>query len=243
MILFDKVCKRYGSRPWSLHNVSLVVDPQEFVFLVGYSGAGKTTILKLLTREATPTSGSIIVGGLDYSQIKKRDVPRLRRQIGVIFQDFKLLATKTVYENVAFALEITGASRGEIRRIVPRVLSIVGLTTKSASFPDRLSGGEKQRVAIARSLVRQPKLLLADEPTGNLDPKNAWDVIELLLKINSLGTTVLVATHNLEIVSRLKHRVVAVEEGRLVDEIRSPDQQPGSSRRTVTISAKKRIQG
>ena len=221
MILFDQVCKRYGqSSHWSLHNISLVIDPREFVFLVGHSGAGKTTILKLLIREEKPTSGDIVVGGVDYRHIQQRDIPRLRRQIGMVFQDFKLLANKTVYENVAFALEITGASRTEINKIVPRMLSIVNLSTRANRFPGSLSGGEKQRAAIARSLVRQPKILIADEPTGNLDPKHAWDVIELLLKINSLGTTVLLATHNLEIVSRLgKHRVIAVEEGRIVTEM------------------------
>ena len=218
MILFDRVSKRYSqSAPWSLNNLSLVIEPGEFVLLVGPSGAGKSTILKLLIREIRPTTGTIVVGGIDYSRIKQRDIPRLRRQIGMVFQDFKLLPNRTAAENVAFALQITGSSRLEIQKVVPRVLRIVNMVNKAKSLPSELSGGEKQRVAIARSLVRQPKLLIADEPTGNLDPKHAWDVIEMLLKINELGTTVILATHNVEVVKRLHHRVIALEAGKLIE--------------------------
>ena len=217
MILFDRVSKRYSpTSPWALRDLSLGIEPNEFVVLVGPSGAGKSTILRLLTCEDRPTSGTIIVGGIDYSQIRSRDIPRLRRRIGVIFQDFKLLPNKTVFENVAFALQITGAPRRDINYVIPRVLKTVSLLGKESRFPGELSGGEQQRVAIARSLVRQPKILIADEPTGNLDAKHAWDVIELLLKINAYGTTVLLATHNTEIVNSLKRRVVAIEDGRLV---------------------------
>ncbi len=199
-----------------MRDLSLGIEPNEFVVLVGPSGAGKSTLLRLLTCEERPTSGTIIVGGIDYSQIRRRDIPRLRRRIGVIFQDFKLLPQKTVFENVAFALQITGASRRDIDYITPRVLKTVNLLGKENRRPGELSGGEQQRVAIARSLVRQPKILVADEPTGNLDAKHAWDVIELLLKINAYGTTILLATHNTEIVNHLKRRVIAIEDGKLV---------------------------
>ena len=198
-----------------MRDLSLGIEPNEFVVLVGPSGAGKSTLLRLLTCEERPSSGTIIVGGIDYSQIRRRDIPRLRRRIGVIFQDFKLLPQKTVFENVAFALQITGASRRDIDYITPRVLKTVNLLGKENRRPTELSGGEQQRVAIARSLVRQPKILVADEPTGNLDAKHAWDVIELLLKINAYGTTILLATHNTEIVNHLKRRVIAIEDGKL----------------------------
>ena len=217
MILLDRVSKSYGrSLAPALKNVSLNIKSNEFVILVGSSGAGKSTILKLLTLEEYPTSGSIIVGGIDYDQIRRRDIPRLRRRIGVIFQDFKLLSDKTVYENIAFALLITGALKRDINNIVPRVLKIVNLQSKADCTPSELSGGEAQRVAVARSLVSQPKILIADEPTGNLDPKHAWDVIDLLLKINNFGTTVILATHNYEIVKRLKKRLIVLEAGRII---------------------------
>lgn len=194
------------------------IEPKEFVIIVGPSGAGKSTLLKLLTREEKPTSGKIIVGGIDYEHLKDKDVPRLRRRIGVVFQDFKLLPNKTVYENVAFALEIIGISTKEIKHTVPRVLEIVGLKGKEKSMPLELSGGERQRVAIARAIVRQPKILIADEPTGNLDPKHAWDVIRVLEKINRYGTTVLLTTHNQDIVNKLKRRVITIEGGKVVND-------------------------
>ncbi len=220
MILLDRVSKSYNKRSEStaLERISLHIEPKEFVIIVGPSGAGKSTLLKLLTREEKPTSGKIIVGGIDYEHLKDKDVPRLRRRIGVVFQDFKLLPNKTVYENVAFALEIIGISTKEIKHTVPRVLEIVGLKGKEKSMPLELSGGERQRVAIARAIVRQPKILIADEPTGNLDPKHAWDVIRVLEKINRYGTTVLLTTHNQDIVNKLKRRVITIEGGKVVND-------------------------
>lgn len=216
MILFDRVTKVYSSKSVALSGLNLHIQPKEFVTIVGTSGAGKSTLIKLLTREEVQTSGKIIVGGVDYDTINEAHVPHLRRRIGVVFQDFKLLPGRSVYENVAFALEVSGASGREIKKSVPKVLQLVGLSTKADSFPQELSGGERQRVAIARALVRQPKILIADEPTGNLDPKNAWEIIELLLKINRYGTTVLLTTHNKEIVNALKRRVITINRGRIV---------------------------
>jgi len=220
VILLDRVSKSYSknSDQTALERVSLHIEPKEFVIIVGPSGAGKSTLLKLLTREEKPTGGKIVVGGIDYEQLKDKDVPKLRRRIGVVFQDFKLLPNKTVYENVAFALEIIGISTKEIRHTVPRVLDIVGLKGKEKSMPMELSGGERQRVAIARAIVRQPKILIADEPTGNLDPKHAWDVIKVLEKINRYGTTVLLTTHNQDIVNKLKRRVITIEGGKVVSD-------------------------
>ena len=218
MILLDRVTKVYGDKTTALNRMSLHVEPKEFVVVVGVSGAGKSTLMKILTREEKPTSGKIVIGGIDYDRLKDRDIPLLRRKIGVVFQDFKLLENKTVFENVAFALEIVGMSNREIRRTVPKVLNIVGLTGKEKNYPRELSGGERQRVAIARAIVRQPKILIADEPTGNLDPKHAWDVINVLLKINKYGTTVLLTTHNQEIVNTLKRRVITVCGGQVVSD-------------------------
>ena len=219
MILLDRVTKAYGkvATP-ALDRISLHVEPKEFVIVVGQSGAGKTTLLRLLTREEKPTSGKIIVGGIDYDKLRDRDIPLLRRKIGVVFQDFKLLPNRTVFENVAFALEIVGASGHEIKATVPRVLEIVNLRGKEKRLPQELSGGERQRVAIARAIVRQPKILIADEPTGNLDPKHAWDVIKVLEKINHYGTTVLLTTHNQDIVNKLKRRVVTIQHGQVASD-------------------------
>ena len=186
--------------------------------MVGQSGAGKTTLMRLLTREEKQTSGKIIVGGIDYDKLKDKEIPLLRRKIGVVFQDFKLLPNKSVFENVAFALEMVGSSNNEIKNTIPKVLDIVNLVGKEGSMPMKLSGGERQRVAIARAIVRQPKILIADEPTGNLDPKHAWDVIKILEKINRFGTTVLLTTHNQDIVNKLKRRVVTVKEGKIVSD-------------------------
>jgi cell division transport system ATP-binding protein len=218
MILLDRVTKVYNKTNVALDRVSLHVEPKEFVVIVGQSGAGKSTFLKLLTREERPTSGKIIVGGLDYEHLKDKKIPLLRRKIGVVFQDFKLLPNKNVFENVAFALEIVGMGNKEIEYTVPRVLNIVGLSGKEKSYPRELSGGERQRVAIARAIARQPKILIADEPTGNLDPKHAWDVIQVLEKINKYGTTVLLTTHNQEIVNKLKRRVITIENGKIVSD-------------------------
>ncbi len=219
MILLDRVTKTYSKAMGpALNRVSLHIEPKEFVIVVGESGAGKTTMLRLLTREEAPTSGKIIVGGMDYDKLRDRDIPMLRRKIGVVFQDFKLLPNKNVYENVAFALEIVGASGHEIKNMVPRVLEIVNLSSKTKNMPLELSGGERQRVAIARAIVRQPKILIADEPTGNLDPKHAWEIIKVLEKINRFGTTVLLTTHNVAVVNKLKRRVVTLEHGKLVSD-------------------------
>jgi cell division transport system ATP-binding protein len=219
MILLDRVTKSYSrDLAPALERVSLHVEPKEFVIIVGQSGAGKSTLLKLLTREEKPSAGKIIVGGIDYDKLKDKEIPLLRRKIGVVFQDYKLLPNKNVFENVAFALEMVGMSNAEISHTVPRVLDIVGLKGKEKRMPRELSGGERQRVAIARAIVRQPKILIADEPTGNLDPKHAWDVIKVLEKINRYGTTVLLTTHNQEIVNRLKRRVITIKEGKIISD-------------------------
>ncbi len=219
MILLDRVSKTYGKRTGSaLERITMHIEPKEFVIVVGPSGAGKSTLLKLLTREEKPSSGKIVVGGIDYEHLKDRHIPQLRRRIGVVFQDFKLLPNKTVFENVAFALEVVGVGNREIKHTVPKVLAIVGLKGKEKNYPRELSGGERQRVAIARAIVRQPKILIADEPTGNLDPKHAWDVIRVLEKINKYGTTVLLTTHNQDIVNQLKRRVITIRDGRVVSD-------------------------
>jgi len=216
VILFDRVTKTYPNKTVALSALNLHIQPKEFVTIVGSSGAGKSTLIKLMTREEVQTSGKIIIGGLDYDTIRPQDVPLVRRRIGIVFQDFKLLPNRKVGENVAFALEVSGAHNREIRRAVPKMLQLVGLAAKENSLPHELSGGERQRVAIARALVRQPKILIADEPTGNLDPKTSWDIIELLLKINKFGTTVLLTTHNKDIVNALKRRVITLQKGKIV---------------------------
>lgn len=220
MILLDRVTKTYGkdSAP-ALSRISLHIEPKEFVILVGTSGAGKSTLLKILTREEKPTSGKIVVGGIDYDTLKDRHVPLLRRKIGVVFQDFKLLPQRTVFENISFALEIAGMTSREIKNTVPKVIELVGLKGKENSYPRELSGGERQRVAIARAVVRQPKILIADEPTGNLDPKHSWDIVRLLEKINRYGTTVLLTTHNVEIVNKLKRRVITLDHGKITSDV------------------------
>jgi cell division transport system ATP-binding protein len=222
MILLDRVSKRYGRNlPLVLDGVSLHVAPSEFVFLVGKSGAGKSTLIRMLTREDAPDSGKIVVGGIDYDDLHRRHIPHLRRRIGVVFQDFKLLPSRTVYENVAFSLEIVGASNREIRHTVPKVLELVGLADKATHFPAQLSGGEMQRVAIARSVARQPKILIADEPTGNLDPETSRDIMRLLLKINELGTTTMITTHDERIVNEIGRRVITIRDGKIVADQKS----------------------
>jgi len=217
MILLEKVSKYYPQdKVPALDEVSLHIAPKEFVFLVGKSGAGKSTLIKMLTREEKPDYGKIMVGGIDYDFMKKRHIPHLRRRIGVVFQDFKLLPNRTVYENVAFALEIVGVSSAEIKRTVPKVLDLVGLSGTEKKFPGELSGGQRQRVAIARSMARQPKILIADEPTGNLDPENSWGIIKLLEEINNFGTTILVTTHDEKVVNLLKKRVITLQDGKII---------------------------
>ena len=216
MILLDRVTVMYPNKTVALSGINIHIAPKEFVTLVGASGAGKSTLARLLIKEEEPTSGKIIVGSVDYDTIDKANVPYLRRRLGVVFQDYKLLPNLTVYENVAFALEVAGVRSAEIKRAVPKILQLVGLSEKSHNYPDEISGGERQRTAIARALVRNPKILIADEPTGNLDPKNSWDIIELLLKINKFGTTVMLTTHNKDIVNALKRRVITLQRGRVL---------------------------
>jgi len=218
MITLENVSKAYTKKSRVLKDVSLAVKPGEFVSIVGQSGAGKTTLVRLLTGEELADEGKVLVGDWDITRISRREVPYLRRQIGVIFQDFKLLPKKTLAENVSFALEVCGATPAKIKKIVPSVLKIVGLQDKAGRYPHEVSGGEQQRAAIARALVHQPKMLLADEPTGNLDAINADDIINLLLRINRFGTTVILVTHNKEIVNRLNQRVVTMEQGRVISD-------------------------
>ena len=215
LILHD-VTKTYPNGKEALRNVDLVIPEGDFVFLVGPSGAGKSTLLKLLIRDELATHGDVILDGQDLARISRRQVPKVRRKIGIVFQDFKLLPTKSVWENVAFALEVTGTPRRRIRPAVDRVLALVGLSAQASQMPNQLSGGEQQRTAIARALVHDPRLIIADEPTGNLDPLISWEILQLLLRINELGVTVLMATHNADVVTALRKRVVALEEGRII---------------------------
>jgi cell division transport system ATP-binding protein len=206
----------YPNGKVALADVNVSIPGGDFVFLVGPSGAGKSTFIRLLIREQLATSGRVVVAGRDLSRMRRGDVPKLRRRIGIVFQDFRLLPGKTVFENVAFALEVTGTPRPLIRHRVPQLLNLVGLQEHDEHLPTQLSGGEQQRVAIARALVHDPAMLIADEPTGNLDPVTSWEIIQLLIQINGLGTTVLMATHNQEIVNAMRRRVLALEHGTLV---------------------------
>ena len=218
MINLVGVTKRYNKDSVGLEDVHLGIQSGEFVSVVGQSGSGKTTLVKLIIAEEHATKGKIEVGGWDITNIPYRNVPLLRRQIGVIFQDFKLLPKKTIHENVAFALQVSGESGARIKLVVPRLLEIVGLGHKTKSYPYQLSGGEQQRVAIARALVHRPKILVADEPTGNLDSINSQEIIEILKKINEFGTTILLVTHNREIVNQLRRRVVTINQGRIISD-------------------------
>mgnify|MGYP001600951849 FL=1 len=216
MISFQNVSKIYSPLSIALKDVSLEIKPKEFVSLVGPSGAGKSTILKLLIAEEKPSQGQIFFDGMEVTDLPSRSLPHLRRRVGMIFQDYKLLAGKTAYENVAFAMEAAGRAPAEIRENVPEVLELVDLLDKREHFPHELSGGERQRVAIARAIVNQPDGLMADEPTGNLDPTNTWEIVRLLQKVNELGTTVILATHDKQIVDHLGRRVISLEKGELV---------------------------
>jgi cell division transport system ATP-binding protein len=215
LVLHD-VTKAYPNGKLALREIDLVIPEGDFVFLVGPSGAGKSTLMKLIIRDEIATQGQVVLDGQDLARLPRRQVPKMRRKIGIIFQDFKLLPTKTVWENVAFALEVTGTPGRQVRPAVDRVLSLVGLTAQAAQTPAQLSGGEQQRTAIARALVHDPKMIIADEPTGNLDPLISWEILQLLLRINELGVTVMMATHNAEVVTALRKRVVALEEGRII---------------------------
>src|SRR5256712_1639495 len=220
LIALDDVSKRYPNGTQALRDVDLSIDSGDFIFLVGSSGAGKSTLIRLLIREEVPSSGKVWVDGQDVVRMRRSHVPRLRRKVGVVFQDFKLLPTRTVAENVAFALLVTGHSGDEVREETDRVLSLVGLAQRRDHFPDQLSGGEQQRTAMARALVNRPRILIADEPTGNLDPVTSWEIINLLVRVNDLGTTLLMATHNAEIVNALRRRAVHLDHGMVASDER-----------------------
>lgn len=216
MIYFDRVTKKYNGNLPAVEDITLSIDPGEFVSIVGHSGAGKTTLLKMLFAEIFPTEGSVYFGSREIAGLSEKELLDLRRNIGTIFQDFRLLPTKNVYENIAFAMEVAGKPDEDIQADVPHVLDLVGLSEKMWNFPKELSGGEQQRVAIARAIVNQPDVLIADEPTGNLDPINTHDVVEILKKVNSLGTTVLLTTHNKNVVDSIERRVVTLDQGRII---------------------------
>lgn len=218
MIFFDNVSKIYNHNSVALKNVTLRIQPKEFISLVGASGAGKSTLLKLLIREEEPSSGRIFLDGLEVTDLTRAELHHIRRRIGTVFQDYKLLSAKTAYENVAFAMEVAGKSDEEISEDVGQVLELVGLALKIDNFPYQLSGGEKQRVAIARALVNRPDVILADEPTGNLDPINTWEILKLLQKINELGTTVIFASHDKEIINAIDKRVVVLDKGEVISD-------------------------
>jgi cell division transport system ATP-binding protein len=216
MIYFDKVTKIYPDQSLALDNVTLSILPNEFISIVGHSGAGKTTLLKMLLAEEKPTEGNVYFESQDIHELDKNKINNLRRKIGTVFQDFRLLPNKTAYENIAFAMEVAGRSDEEIEADVPHVIELVDLSNKIWNFPSELSGGEKQRLAIARAIVNQPDVVIADEPTGNLDPINAYEIIQILKKINDLGTTVILTTHNKGVVENLKGRVVTMDRGKIV---------------------------
>lgn len=216
MIYFDKVSKVYSDDSVALQDVTFSVDPKEFVSIVGHSGAGKTTLIKLILGEDIPTDGKVFFGSTDIHSLRLSEIPELRRKIGVVFQDFRLLPDKNVYENIAFSMEAAGRTDEEIESDVPHVLELVDLGKKIWSFPKELSGGEKQRVAIARAIVNQPDIIIADEPTGNLDPVNTYEIVQILKKINDLGTTIILTTHNKGVIDSLGRRVITMENGRVV---------------------------
>lgn len=216
MINFINVTKAYGNNSIGLDNVSFKIDPKEFVAIVGKSGAGKSTIIRLLIGEDRPDKGKIIFANHEVNRLKHDELPVVRRKIGIIFQDFRLLNTKTAYENVAYAMEVSGKPQVEINEVVPQVLDMVGLAEKSNSLPGEMSGGERQRTAIARAMVNRPALIIADEPTGNLDPVNTWEIMKILLKINELGTTVVLTTHNKDIINHLGKRVISLDRGKII---------------------------
>ena len=221
MIKLEHVSKSYSAGIPALNDVSLNIEEGEFVFVVGDSGSGKSTLIKLLLKELEPTEGTITINGRKLNKIRRRQIPKFRRNIGVVFQDFRLLKDRNIYDNVAFAQKVIGESNRSIKKNVPKLLSMVGLAAKYRSYPRQISGGEQQRVAIARALINKPKILLADEPTGNLDANNAWEIMKLMEEINEQGTTVVVVTHNLEIVKAMNKRVITMQKGVVVDDTAS----------------------
>ncbi|MGK7378654.1 cell division ATP-binding protein FtsE [Planococcus sp. 1R117A] len=223
MIQMKNVYKKYPNGIVALNGLNVEIEQGEFVYIVGPSGAGKSTFIKMMYREERPSSGQMLVDGIDIATLKNKKVPLLRRQMGVVFQDFKLLPRLNVYENVAFALEVIEESPAKIRERVLNVLDMVGLKHKARMFPDELSGGEQQRISLARSIVNKPKVVIADEPTGNLDPETSWDIMNLFEQINASGTTILMATHNREIVNTMRHRVIAIEGGLIVRDVAGGD--------------------
>ncbi|WP_010245926.1 cell division ATP-binding protein FtsE [Acetivibrio cellulolyticus] len=216
MVEFRSVTKEYSNGTVALNNINVNINKGEFAFIVGQSGSGKSTMLKLILKEEDPSEGEVFVNGYNVSALKRKEIPYLRRSLGAVFQDFRLLPNKTVYENVAFAMQITEALPKEIRRQVPMALALVGLSKKADVYPGQLSGGEQQRVALARALVNNPALLIADEPTGNLDPETSWEIMKLLSEVNCRGTTVIVATHEKGIVDSMKKRVIAIDKGSII---------------------------
>ena len=216
IISMEKVFKKYENNALALNDINVEIHKGEFVFIVGPSGAGKSTFMRMLLHETLPTSGTVIINGYNITKMKRQDIPYLRRSLGIVFQDYRLLPDKTVYENVAFAMYVVRATPKHIRRQVPMVLSLVGLANKAKVYPNELSGGEQQRVALARAIVNNPSMLIADEPTGNLDPNTAWDIMELLNDINLRGTTVVVATHAKDIVDKMNKRVIRIDKGNIV---------------------------
>lgn len=216
MIFFDKVSKIYFPSAVALEDIDLAIESKEFVSVVGQSGSGKTTLLKILLAEEIPTSGKVFFGSIDIHAVNKKKLPEIRRKIGTVFEDFRLLPNKTAYENIAFAMEAAGKNSEDIAQDVPQVLELVNLPDKAWRFPGELSRGERQRVAIARAIVNQPDVILADEPTGNLDPLNSWEIINILKKINEFGTTVILTTHNKSIIDSLGRRVITLEKGKII---------------------------
>ena len=220
LIVMKNVEKQYENGVTAIYDLNLTINKGDFVFVIGASGSGKSTLIKMLYREEKPTKGQIEVGGIDVTKLKNRNVYKIRRKIGIVFQDFKLLPRLTVYENVAFALEVLGASKEEVQKKTLQALDLVGLKSKSKNFPNQLSGGEQQRVSIARAIVNGPKLLICDEPTGNLDPVTSLEIVKVIEEINNLGTTVIMTTHNKDIVDRMKKRVVLLEDGKLINDFK-----------------------
>ena len=216
MLIMNDVSKVYPGGSVALQDVNVHIEPGEFVFVVGPSGAGKSTFIKMLFREVLPTTGSIFVNGMDILALSPKEIPFMRRQLGIIFQDYRLLPDRTVFENVAFAMQVIEAPHRKIRRQVNNVLGVVGLRHRSSAYPDVLSGGEQQRIAIARAIVNDPVFVIADEPTGNLDPETSWDIMEIFKEINSAGTTIVMATHDKDVVDAMGKRVIAIEQGRIV---------------------------